>query len=75
VPGVAFAPPLLPQTEAALTAAMPVAYFSGATGAELEKADIIGDAHVSADYRRKLAITLVKRAFALAVERARAAHG
>jgi carbon-monoxide dehydrogenase medium subunit len=75
VTGVAIAPLRLTESEAALTDAMPGADVYAATGAELEKADIIGDAHVSADYRRKLAITLVKRAFALAVERARATHG
>jgi carbon-monoxide dehydrogenase medium subunit len=75
VTGIAIAPLRLAESEAALIGAAPAPDTYATAAAELEKADIIGDAHVSADYRRKLAMTLVKRAFALAVERAGSTHG
>ena len=68
--GLAIAPIRLSQAEAALTGAIPDKAAADLIAAEVKTLDVMGDAHVSSSYRKSLAETLTRRAFALAVERA-----
>jgi carbon-monoxide dehydrogenase medium subunit len=68
--GLAIAPIRLSQAEAALAGAIPDKAAADLIAAEVKTLDVMGDAHVSSSYRKSLAETLTRRAFALAVERA-----
>ena len=67
---LAIAPIRLGQAEAALVGAPPDKSAADLLAAEVKALDVMGDAHVSSSYRKSLAATLTRRAFALAVERA-----
>ena len=68
--GLAIAPIRLREAEGALIGASPDKSAADLLAAEVKTLDVISDAHVSSDYRKSLAATLVRRVFALAVERA-----
>jgi carbon-monoxide dehydrogenase medium subunit len=68
--GLAIAPIRLRPAETTLVGAAPDEAAVDLLAAEVGKLDVMGDAHVSSRYRKSLATTLLRRAFALAVKRA-----
>ena len=68
--GLSIAPIRLRKAEANLVGAPPDSATADLLAAEVTKLEVMGDAHVSSDYRQSLAATLLRRAFVLAVERA-----
>ncbi len=68
--GLAIAPIRLSHAEAVVVGAPPDSSTADLLAAEVKALDVMGDAHVSSSYRKSLAATLTRRAFALAVEKA-----